>query len=487
MAKYSQPDDCENSDTSLQNKPNLKGDWKNIYLLILLYTLQGVPVGFLSAMPIILKNHRNTTYEDQAVFSIANWPFSMKLIWAPIVDSLYIKKFGRRKSWLIPVQLLLGAILLLTAFNINNWMYEKEKPQIDILTVIFFIVNILAATQDVAVDGWALTLLKKENVGYASTCNSSGQSLGSFLGFVVTILLSSENFCNNYLRTTPIKGGIVSLKNFLYFWGVIFILLTTLIGFLKKEVSNSTIEQNTKKLNVGFAASNNVATLKLLDGGLSTDDLMIVTLALYPAKILVPIIVSKYTSGPKPISTLLNVYPYRLSCSLLSAILVYLTPKFIMTDNGTKTTPLIYYVFLGITMFVKEILIYCIFVAFMAFFSKISDPRFGGTYMTLLNTVTNLGSSWTTTASLSMVDWLTFKNCSNDLKNNCSTEDLIKACKTCGGSCSIKIDGFYIEVMVCLVLGIIWYVFYNKKLRNLQTKGHNYWSVTTEDFQLDNF
>ena len=29
--------------------------------------------------------------------------------------------------------------------------------------------------QDVAVDGWALTMLKPKNVGYASTCNSVGQ------------------------------------------------------------------------------------------------------------------------------------------------------------------------------------------------------------------------------------------------------------------------------------------------------------------------
>ena len=30
-------------------------------------------------------------------------------------------------------------------------------------------------SQDVAVDGWALTMLKPKNVGYASTCNSVGQ------------------------------------------------------------------------------------------------------------------------------------------------------------------------------------------------------------------------------------------------------------------------------------------------------------------------
>lgn len=60
----------------------------------------------------------------------------------------------------------------------------------------------------------------------------------------------------------------------------------------------------------------------------------------------------------------------------------------------------------------------------MAFFSRISDPRFGCTYMTLLNTLANLGYMWTSTAALGMIDVLTFKKCSLDSKNNCSTLDL---------------------------------------------------------------
>lgn len=51
------------------------------------------------------------------------------------------------------------------------------------------------------------------------------------------------------------------------------------------------------------------------------------------------------------------------------------------------------------------------FVSIMAFFAKISDPLLGGTYMTLLNTVTNLGGNWPTTLALWFVDPLTQKDC----------------------------------------------------------------------------
>lgn len=38
-----------------------------------------------------------------------------------------------------------------------------------------------------------------------------------------------------------------------------------------------------------------------------------------------------------------------------------------------------------------QISLYSMFVSIMAFGAKISDPKIGGTYMTLLNTVANLG------------------------------------------------------------------------------------------------
>lgn len=47
----------------------------------------------------------------------------------------------------------------------------------------------------------------------------------------------------------------------------------------------------------------------------------------------------------------------------------------------------------------------------MAFNARVSDPRFGGTYMTMLNTVANLGGTWPTTAALWFVDTVTWKTC----------------------------------------------------------------------------
>jgi len=55
---------------SLPEKPNLKGDWLNFFLLILLYTIQGLPLGLAIALPIIFQSKKIVTYKEQVNFSL---------------------------------------------------------------------------------------------------------------------------------------------------------------------------------------------------------------------------------------------------------------------------------------------------------------------------------------------------------------------------------------------------------------------------------
>jgi MFS transporter, PAT family, solute carrier family 33 (acetyl-CoA transportor), member 1 len=61
-------------------------------------------------MPFLLKN--DLSYSQLAVFSLSAYPYSMKLLWSPIVDSKFIPSVGRRKSWIIPMQLIIGTTML---------------------------------------------------------------------------------------------------------------------------------------------------------------------------------------------------------------------------------------------------------------------------------------------------------------------------------------------------------------------------------------
>ncbi|CAF4937852.1 unnamed protein product, partial [Rotaria sp. Silwood1] len=54
-------------------------------------------LGLTGTLPLILVAH-GATWKDRGTFNFAFYPFSFKLIWAPLIDALYSKRFGRRKS-----------------------------------------------------------------------------------------------------------------------------------------------------------------------------------------------------------------------------------------------------------------------------------------------------------------------------------------------------------------------------------------------------
>ena len=139
----------------------MKNDKISILILFFLYVLQGIPLGLAGSIPMILQN-RNISYKEQAVFSFVNWPFSVKLLWAPIVDSVYWNFLGRRKTWLIPTQYLIGLFMVVLSLSVSTLLGDSNNsPNVYLLTVAFFCMNFLAATQDIAVDGWALTMLSR--------------------------------------------------------------------------------------------------------------------------------------------------------------------------------------------------------------------------------------------------------------------------------------------------------------------------------------
>ncbi len=155
--------DDEETMTVGQTDTGLARDKYNIAVLLFLYVLQGIPLGLAGSIPYLLQS-RHVSYKEQAVYSFVFWPFSVKLLWAPIVDAAYFKWFGRRKSWLVPIQYLIGFFMLVLSLHIKDLMGEGDSKApicVKTLTVVFFMLNFLAATQDIAVDGWALTMLAR--------------------------------------------------------------------------------------------------------------------------------------------------------------------------------------------------------------------------------------------------------------------------------------------------------------------------------------
>lgn len=206
-----------------------------IFLLLILYVLQGVVIGFISTIPFYLDS-RGAKWKEQGTFNFVFYPFSLKLAWAPIIDAVYITRFGRRKTWLVPIQYVIGITLFILSFYLQNLI---DKLQINLLTLIFFFIYFLLASQDICVDGWALTLLNDYNLQWASTCQTVGQTIGRFIGFTILMTFESANFTNKYIRKplliTEKSIGLFTIEQFLKFWSISFIVISSCIALLIKE------------------------------------------------------------------------------------------------------------------------------------------------------------------------------------------------------------------------------------------------------------
>jgi len=65
MSSSNQEDEPTKSKVEKESVSDLKGDWPNIVILMLLYIMQGIPLGIVTVIPIILQSKQNITYKEQ--------------------------------------------------------------------------------------------------------------------------------------------------------------------------------------------------------------------------------------------------------------------------------------------------------------------------------------------------------------------------------------------------------------------------------------
>ena len=93
-------------------------------LLVILYSFQGLPLGFfLSSVPIIFKKY--LTYSQIGEIMFCTMPFSFKVLWSPFVEFYSIESIGKRRSWIIPMQLIMCAILFYLRLHLETLLLDQ--------------------------------------------------------------------------------------------------------------------------------------------------------------------------------------------------------------------------------------------------------------------------------------------------------------------------------------------------------------------------
>ncbi len=191
--------------------------WK-IGLLSALYFAQGLPFGFQSnALPLYLTELGLTMSQVGFARALA-LPWALKALWAPLVDRYGSASFGRRKSWIVPMQLLLAGACVVAS------MFPLSRDTLTPFLVCVLLMNLFAATQDIAVDGFAVDLLDKRELGAGNAAQVTGYKVGVLTGGGLLVALFANGSWSSLFLT---MAGLC-------------LLVMTLVFFVKEPVPRET-------------------------------------------------------------------------------------------------------------------------------------------------------------------------------------------------------------------------------------------------------
>ncbi|NEP57134.1 MAG: MFS transporter [Symploca sp. SIO2G7] len=148
---------------------------KKWILIASLYVAQLLPVAFFGqTLPVFLRQ-QGASLESIGLISLLSLPWTLKVLWSPIVDRYGWTRWGHYKSWILAMQSLLVVTLIFCATL-------DIQTNFSLLTVGIVLVISLAATQDIATDALAIKLLKPSERGLGNSIQTAGAYLGGILG-----------------------------------------------------------------------------------------------------------------------------------------------------------------------------------------------------------------------------------------------------------------------------------------------------------------
>lgn len=157
---------------------------RKIGLLSSLYFAQGLPFGFQANALGLYLTALGLSMERVSLARALALPWMLKALWAPLVDRLGSERFGRRKSWIIPMQVALALACAAAAF-------VTPQEQLTPFLLLVLLMNLFAATQDIAVDGLAVDVLEPHELGAGNGAQVVGYKIGMAVGGGVLVAASA--------------------------------------------------------------------------------------------------------------------------------------------------------------------------------------------------------------------------------------------------------------------------------------------------------
>lgn len=172
-------------------------------------------MGFASGMPLLLTGSvlqawmtkEGVDLSTIGLFALVGLPYTLKFLWAPLLDRFTLPLLGRRRGWLLLMQCSLAVSIA--------WLGLSNPAQhIWMLAIAAFLVTFFSASQDIVIDAYRREDLTDEELGLGSSLYVNGYRLGMLLaGSGGLILADFIPFRTVYLllAATMVVGIVTTL------------------------------------------------------------------------------------------------------------------------------------------------------------------------------------------------------------------------------------------------------------------------------------
>ena len=173
-----------------------------------------LPLGFASGLPLALTAGTLQAWLTVAgldlktigVFTLVGLPYTLKFLWAPLMDRLVPPWLGRRRGWMLVMQLCVA--LGLVAMAVTG---PGQRPEI--LGILALVVAFLSASLDIVFDAYRTDVLLRPERGFGAAVWVNGYRCALLVASAGALLLADHiGWPNTYLLLAALMGaGVVTI------------------------------------------------------------------------------------------------------------------------------------------------------------------------------------------------------------------------------------------------------------------------------------
>src|SRR5258707_12138882 len=179
---------------------------RRVLIVLLLGFSSGLPLALSGSTLLVWMRESGVDLGTIGLFALVGTPYTLKFLWAPLVDALHVplftQRFGRRRGWLVFSQLLLIVAILLLALT-----DPARSPLFVALGAL--LVATMSSTQDIVVDAFRVESLPESEQAAGMASYVAAYRIGMLVSTAGALFLVSGFESTGLARASAWMWGYV--------------------------------------------------------------------------------------------------------------------------------------------------------------------------------------------------------------------------------------------------------------------------------------